>query len=108
MSTRLSLSGEYFGHYSVVVPDSPGTTRILQLQQNATKVPAQFYLDATFGYRFATGGRDLFVQFGVQNLLDHLPPVIATPTTNANDELSYSAYGDPRGRRFQLSAEVEF
>ena len=70
-------------------------------------VPAQVYLDAAVTYRLATGdwrgqARDIEIRFGVQNLLDQDPPTVTTAS------LGYSFYGDPRGRRFELSATAKF
>lgn len=70
-------------------------------------IPAQVYLDATATYRLEVGdwrgqARDVEIRFGVQNLLGHDPPTVA------NSQLGYSFYGDPRGRRFELSATARF
>ena len=71
------------------------------------RIPSQVYLDANMTYRLSLDDwqgrpRDVEIRFGVQNLLDHDPPTV----TNA--ALSYSYYGDPRGRRFELSATARF
>jgi iron complex outermembrane receptor protein len=70
-------------------------------------IPARIYLDAAVTYRLAAGdwrgqARDIEIRFGVQNLLDRDPPTVASST------LGYSFYGDPRGRRFELSATARF
>ncbi|MBI1685585.1 TonB-dependent receptor [Caulobacter hibisci] len=71
------------------------------------RIPAQVYFDATATYRLEVTdwrglARDIEIRFGVQNLLDHDPPTV-------NDiDLGYSLYGDPRGRRFELSATARF
>ena len=70
------------------------------------RIPAQVYLDAAVTWRLQRSSRqsqdrDIELRFGVQNLLDHDPPVTST-------EYGYSFYGDPRGRRFELSATARF
>lgn len=70
-------------------------------------IPAQVYLDATAAYRLQVGqgpdrSRDVEIRFGVQNLLGRDPPIVA------NSQLGYSFYGDPRGRRFELSVSARF
>ncbi len=70
-------------------------------------IPAQVYLDAAVTYRLEVGdwrgqGRDVEIRFGIQNLLGHDPPTVS------NSPLGYSFYGDPRGRRFELSATARF
>jgi hypothetical protein len=43
------------------------------------------------------------VTLGILNLFDRQPPIVANP-----DSQGYSTYGDPRGRRFELSVSAGF
>ncbi len=86
---------------------------------NASYIPAQFYLDWILGLRSAltlAGSEPTSVEyrFGIKNILDRQPPVVAgtfaiqTKNNGANpydyNPLGgYGGYGDPRGRRFELS-----
>lgn len=73
----------------------------------AYRTPAQTYLDAAVTWRLPLSrqqspDRDVELRFGVQNLLDHDPPTVA------GSDYGYSFYGDPRGRRFEVSATARF
>jgi iron complex outermembrane receptor protein len=95
-------------------------SRLNSLLQGGRPVPAQAYLDLTFGYRW--GGFDADrraagaeIRVGVKNLLDTQPPGDFTPLTPqylnggpAALGLGYSSYGDPRGRRVEVSITRRF
>ena len=99
------LDGQYYGRYHDVYVRYIGAPSDSVLA--ARRIPAQAYLDASVTYRLQIGPRqgltrDVELRFGVQNLLDHAPPI------GASGDLGYSFYGDPRGRRFELSATARF
>lgn len=79
--------------------------------QGADRVPSQAYVDlfATHRITFGNGGpRKAEIRFGVQNLLDRSPPVIAQRVGFGLTTFNYSTYGDPRRRRFELSLVGHF
>jgi outer membrane receptor protein involved in Fe transport len=71
-------------------------------------VKAQAYLDLAVRHRlevqWAGKRRDLGIDFGIVNVLDRAPPY------EYSDGLGpmISWYGDPRGRRFELSFNASF
>lgn len=102
----LGLDAQYYDDYYATGP-------VIFLNRETTGnlpgyyIPAQVYLDATAAYRLQVGegpdrSRDVEIRFGVQNLLARDPPIVA------NSQLGYSFYGDPRGRRFELSVSARF
>ena len=86
---------------------------------NASYIPPQLYLDWILGLRSMlnwTGGEPTIIdyRFGIKNILDSQPPVVAGTFAieSKNNGLSlydynplggYGGYGDPRGRRFELT-----
>ncbi|MBO9713390.1 TonB-dependent receptor [Sphingomonas sp.] len=106
----LGLFGQYFGSYRVANSTFNATARNPQVvaYQGASAIPAQTYLDFSASRRFVVGRgagpvRSIEVSFGILNLFDHQPPIVANP-----DAQGYSTYGDPRGRRFELAAVAGF
>jgi outer membrane receptor protein involved in Fe transport len=85
----------------------------LTLWQGASRIPIQAYVDlfATRKITFeaAVGGlSDMQIRFGVQNVFDHAPPVIARTVGFGLTSFNYSTYGDPRRRRFELGVVGHF
>lgn len=81
------------------------------LNQGAAKVRSQTYHDLSVRYRFDESSTLLSgalnnteVMLSLQNVFDEEPPVLATTGTNSY----YSAYGDPRLRRFSLTVRKQF
>jgi outer membrane receptor protein involved in Fe transport len=71
--------------------------------QGSDQIPGQAYVDLTLSRRFRLSGqagpvRAVDVRFGVQNVLDKKPPIVADEF-----DVPYSTYGDPRLRRFELA-----
>ncbi|PLR22678.1 hypothetical protein SGCZBJ_17750 [Caulobacter zeae] len=100
----LRLDAQYYGSYVAVEASSLSTRSVANL--SSRRVPAQVYLDAEAALRLRLARwrpdvRDVEIRFGIQNVLDHDPPV-------APSDFGYSLYGDPRGRRFELSATARF
>lgn len=100
----IQLDAQYYHDYSTASP------RYAYLRATAApaspRIPAQVYLDAAMTWRLPARGagaaaRDVELRFGIQNLLDHDPPIEAS-------YFGVSPYGDPRGRRFELSATARF
>lgn len=101
----VQLDGQYYGDYHAVSASYASTKPSSDLA--SSRVPAQVYLDAAMTWRLQVlsqrgPGRDVEIRFGVQNLLGHDPPI------ELGSSLDYSFYGDPRGRRFELSATARF
>lgn len=102
----LGLDAQYYDDYHATTPEIL-TTQKASADLPDFHIPAQVYLDAAVTYRLAAGDwrgevRDIEIRFGVQNLLARAPPTVTTST------LGYSFYGDPRGRRFEISANARF
>ncbi len=85
------------------------------LQEGRSTIPMQAYVDLFITYHVprASGRSTTTYQVTVNNLLDHTPPLYvptfsldrsATDMTGAG----YSYYGDPRGRRFEIRAAMDF
>lgn len=100
----IQLDAQYYDDYSTTSP------RYAYLRATATpappRIPAQVYLDAAMSWRLQVGAqgaaaRDVELRIGIQNLLDHDPPIEAS-------YFGFSPYGDPRGRRFEFSASARF
>ena len=103
------LNVQYFDSYSIFNSISPGlpNEQLLHLQ-GSSRIPSQVYVDLALSRRFdlpRAGGprRVLDVRLGIFNLFDQLPPIVVSPVVPA-----YSPYGDPRGRRFQLTLSSRF
>ncbi|WP_165186015.1 TonB-dependent receptor [Caulobacter soli] len=102
----IGLDAQYYDDYYAVGGFASPSERAAA-DRPGVHIPAQIYLDMTMAYRFEAAkwpglSRDIEIRFGVQNLLDHEPPTVAKVS------LGYSVYGDPRGRRFELSATARF
>jgi iron complex outermembrane receptor protein len=82
--------------------------------QGGDKVPWQGYLDGQV--MFQPQDTRLRIGLGVRNLLDARPPLVFIPLTpqilntdvTPDEGIGYSPYGDPRGRRFELSIVKRF
>ncbi len=103
----LDLNLQYYDSYSIASPDGadPSGDAVYRRFQGADRVPAQLYVDLAAGWSFEMKGggpvRSMDVRFGIQNLFDHSPPIIAWP-----ESLGFSPYGDPRRRRFELAISI--
>jgi iron complex outermembrane receptor protein len=112
--TTLGFNVSVYGGYRVYDRlDGPDQIKILTLWQGGTRVPAQAYVNlfATRQITFAKASgapRELEVRFGVQNVLDHSPPVLAQRVEFGLTNFNYSTYGDPRRRRFDISLVGHF
>jgi outer membrane receptor protein involved in Fe transport len=107
----IDLNLQYFDSYRVApagldpLAISIGAQR--QRYQGARRIPSQVYVDLAAWRRFEIHGagplKVIEARLGIQNLLDHSPPIVAEP-----DDLGYSPYGDPRRRRFVLMLLAKF
>ncbi len=107
--SAINLAMQYFHSYRVISSDSAAAStnaRLVRFQGRAT-IPAQVYVDLAGRHRFNMAGRSLLksieVRLGILNLFDHSPPIIANPA-----DIGYSAYGDPRRRRFEMAVASKF
>lgn len=109
--TTLGFNVYFYGGYRVF-GRSDIAERIAQLTlwQGGDRVPSQAYVDLFASRRitFDEGLKDGEIRLGVQNLLDHRPPVIADRVGFGLDAFNYSTYGDPRRRRFELGLVARF
>jgi outer membrane receptor protein involved in Fe transport len=102
----LGLNAQYYGPYLGIdrLYRYTGVALGLDFNQPGVPIPAQVYLDFASAYRFRIPGAPptFEVRLRVANLLGYQPP-IATATA-----FNYSFYGDPRGRRFDLTLTGRF
>jgi len=114
-----SLRSQIYGSYRVAVGESgeelQSLNPFLVKEQEGESIPAQFYLDASIGYRcqvrFAGSGRTIEYRLGIRNIFDAQPPIsaqVGAPPQFSSVEVGYSPYGDPRGRRFEFTATAHF
>jgi len=107
--TALDLNMQYYGGYRLKYssPDSTMASAQLQLHQGASSIAPQLYLDLAVRQRIYPSGiaplRSIEVRFGIQNLLDRSPSIIAD-----TESIPYSPYGDPRRRRIELAITSRF
>lgn len=75
--------------------------------QGADRVPSQSYHDLYVRYEFGDGSilANTDIAVGINNLFNHLPPVIGQSLAVDG---TYSPYGDPRLRRFVASLRRRF
>jgi outer membrane receptor protein involved in Fe transport len=111
----VAWNAQYFGHYSpCTATASEVDCAAVVLNQGSTRIPSQMYHDLFVRYAFSDNHGSLLngteLAFGVQNLFDKSPPIIARVTSNggASNGFSYSTYGDPRLRRFTFSMRKHF
>lgn len=102
-SFDLGIIATYYARYNAARrDDSAAVAAQTAVLQGGASIPAQIYFDL-FAARHVVlpggraGLRSLDIRAGMQNLLDHRPPIIVDPAT-----ANYSLYGDPRLRRFDL------
>jgi iron complex outermembrane receptor protein len=117
---QAALNLQYYGQYRITY----GASDILSTQlsrdgaygnlryQGAEMIPSQTYVDATLGYAFG-GETPTEVRLGVRNLLGARPPTVSIPLQPhtgpfADQGIGYSPYGDPRGRRVEVSISRRF
>jgi iron complex outermembrane recepter protein len=109
---------QYYDSYFLYTAGSaPALIADTILNQGAAKVPSEIYNDLFIAYRFDrssafAGGalRGTEVNFGIQNVFDKEPPIIAGTGLAGGTfaQSGYSPYGDPRLRRFTLTVRKSF
>jgi iron complex outermembrane recepter protein len=112
-NARLGIGAnvQYLGNYRITFDDnSPGGDDLHIQLQGSPEVPSQTYLDlnATWWLPVPSSGpvEDLALHFGVANVLDEEPP--RENSFVFRQRFSYSRYGDPRQRRFELTLSTHF
>lgn len=88
-------AGRYFDSYQRNLAES-ATVNVT----NSPIIPAQFYHDVTFSYRFSF---DATLTAGINNVFKKLPPI-----DPGNYPQFYSPYADPRLRHFYLGISKAF
>ena len=104
----LGTAAQFYGRYRAArVAMSPDAAAQLVKAQGSNHIPAQLYFDLSGGYRFAQAGasdrRVPELRWGILNIFDHRPPVVADASGPG-----YSYYGDPSRRRVQVTVEIPF
>jgi outer membrane receptor protein involved in Fe transport len=102
---------QYYDSY-YIYPSTAGTAERSEdvLNQGAARIPSQSYHDLFAMYRFqpksSTMLKGLQLSLGINNVLNQVPPIIAS--AGSTGAFAYSNYGDPRLRRFSLSLHKKF
>jgi iron complex outermembrane recepter protein len=110
--TQIGANLQYFSRYRVAYSEQylccSGSAEALQ---GSRYVKAQAYLDLHAGRRFRvrSGEREseFSAELGIVNIFDQKPPYDALSAFTGTLPL-YSAYGDPRRRRIELSLNTSF
>jgi outer membrane receptor protein involved in Fe transport len=106
----VGLNVQYYDHYQIA-SSSPLTASDVNkiVSQGAVWIPSQTYVDFFSTYRFSLPDRGflpraLELRFGIEDIFDTAPPIV----TDYAFQEGYSAYGDPRRRRFDLKIDSRF
>lgn len=114
------LNVQFYGPYRITYGASNAAARRLNTgaygtlrYQGSDRIRSQTYVDATVGRTFRAGGGFSVARLGVRNLFGARPPLVAIPleprgNESSDEGIGYSPYGDPRGRRFELSLSRQF
>jgi iron complex outermembrane recepter protein len=99
---------QFYSGYRITLADPANEflNPLLQGYQGADRIAAQAYVDLTAAYRLPLPGvRGRWLELGaaILNVGDHQPPLVLDPSG-----LGYSSWGDPRGRRFEITASAHF
>lgn len=112
----IGANGQYYDRYNAAnaVAGPADTARLAGLDAPGVRVPAQVYFDLSAAYRLAlsrrfAGARRLELRFGIQNLFDRRPPIVAPLDFETSGfGYGYSSYGDARRRRFEATIAAHF
>ncbi len=104
----VDFNAQYFDGYRVTNADEVGVPNSILLSlQGASRIPHQLYFDLSARRRFEVwpAGRlsVLEIRAGILNLFDQGPPIITDP-----NQLGFSPYADPRGRRVEVAISSKF
>lgn len=108
-SVTIDFNMQYYSGYSLAQSDPLlGPTTQQRISFNGrSRIPAQVYFDLAANWEGSLSGAGPFknaaVRLGIVNILDKAPPIAIDP-----QGLTYSTYGDPRGRRVELSTSFRF
>jgi iron complex outermembrane recepter protein len=102
---------QYLGSYRIFLDDNaPGGDDLHIMLQGSREVPSQTYLDLNASWSLPIPSswavKDLALNLGVINVLDEEPP--RENSFVFRQRFSYSRYGDPRQRRFELTLSTYF
>lgn len=112
-SIALGWNAQYFDEYKITTSVSPDDFAAnIIANQGASTIPSQTYHDLFAVFRLGDAWSSsskffdgLEVSFGIRNIFDEEPPIIATSNFRSG---SYSTYGDPRLRRYSLQVRKSF
>jgi outer membrane receptor protein involved in Fe transport len=103
-TTSIGANLQFFGRYKNYPAAARSFAEPFIEVQGSKWVHAQAYLDMSASHRFRVrgpgGDHQISLDFGIVNLLDHAAPYEGSPDFLGPQ---YSQYGDPRGRRFELT-----
>jgi outer membrane receptor protein involved in Fe transport len=107
----LGANLQYFGSYLVLTqgPLAELRNELNEQLQGSSRIPSQSYLDLYATWRAPVRNfgplEELTVDLGVINVFDEAP---ARENSFVFNGPSYSRYGDPRQRRFELGLSIRF
>lgn len=103
----VSWNAQFYDDYLVYsYTASTSAAALAVLNQGSSRIARQLYHDVIATYRFDAGFlADTELSFGIQNLFDTSPPILAVTDPAA---AGYSTYGDPRMRRYSVSVRRSF
>ncbi len=104
----MAWNAQYYDSYLVYGAGLTPSQEANQVSEQGTDtIPSQIYHDVSFRYRFDPSSTalhgwlaDTEIQFGISNVFDKAPPILATVLLIG---AQYSTYGDPRLRRYSIS-----
>jgi hypothetical protein len=97
------LSMQHFGKYKFALPHRhPLENEFDARMQGGARVPSQTFFDVRAARSLRLAERRFDLELGVVNLLDTSPALLAAFGPTRSFGPSYSRYGDPRRRRFEL------
>jgi iron complex outermembrane receptor protein len=100
---------QYFGSYPLIERGLFGfDDNLTAIFQGSDRVEAQTYLDLHASWRLPIDDQDVTIDFGVVNVLDTRPSRETRFRFTSQEGASYSRYGDPRQRRFELVVRSHF
>jgi outer membrane receptor protein involved in Fe transport len=100
----------YDSYFVYAATDDPYTRDYITSLQGSKKIPSQMYHDIIVTYKLSSIApkgvlSNSEVSFGVRNIFDKRPPIVATDAVTV---AGYSTYGDPRLRRWTISLRKTF
>jgi iron complex outermembrane receptor protein len=108
-SLTIGANAQYFAGSSVFMDAEQSLdpqSDFIRALQGSDRISSQTYVDLRVRKRLHLGDADFHIDLGVNNIFDAAPPRVHSLGAIAGG--AYSPYGDPRGRRFDVSLSTLF